>query len=477
MVVENNVIVGGNRGIGITDEDSGGSDRVVTPERARLIGKVRPAPPREISANPHRPIVGPPAGARWPSNTGPAYSTLPDHVESATANAAATPASDRLDALTMGPKLVIRGNEIAGAYVGIEAEDVGGLLIQNNDVHDSVGYGLDFYNVTDTEVELNTIANSATADVTMGRCGGCPMSVVIHDNTIVKSSAGVTAIDDVGAPLVLWHDADTSRGNSWSDYTGLDTNNDGVGEIPYAVFGSAHAQDPFPLTLTVGGGDQTATVTPVRGPAGVSVTVSGAVWPADSQVVVQWDAGAVTLGTFATGVAGTFSGSVTTPADATPGNHTITVRHFATGRIKQLTFVATLASLETDPDEGASGDTINVFANGLTPNATVVLRFDSSTQDLVVSPATLTTDENGAFVATFLAPVQYPTGTPFTLGSHVLKALHGSLTTETPFSLLATQKIALNLGSGPAGSVVTVSGRNWNPGDVRLAWDDSPPTT
>lgn len=37
------------------------------------------------------------------------------------------------------------------------------------------------------------------------------------------------------------------KGNYWADYTGLDTNNNGIGDIPYNITGSAGGQDNFPL--------------------------------------------------------------------------------------------------------------------------------------------------------------------------------------------------------------------------------------
>ena len=37
------------------------------------------------------------------------------------------------------------------------------------------------------------------------------------------------------------------KGNYWDDYTGLDTDNNGIGDSPYNITGSSSSQDNFPL--------------------------------------------------------------------------------------------------------------------------------------------------------------------------------------------------------------------------------------
>jgi parallel beta-helix repeat protein len=44
-----------------------------------------------------------------------------------------------------------------------------------------------------------------------------------------------------------WDNGYPSGGNYWDDYTGSDTNNDGIGETPYPIPGEAGAKDNYPL--------------------------------------------------------------------------------------------------------------------------------------------------------------------------------------------------------------------------------------
>lgn len=62
----------------------------------------------------------------------------------------------------------------------------------------------------------------------------------IMDNTIQAIKRYTTSYVNV------WDDGYPSGGNYWSDYTGMDTNADGIGETPYVIDGNN--RDNYPLT-------------------------------------------------------------------------------------------------------------------------------------------------------------------------------------------------------------------------------------
>ncbi|UCC78958.1 MAG: T9SS type A sorting domain-containing protein [Candidatus Zixiibacteriota bacterium] len=77
-------------------------------------------------------------------------------------------------------------------------------------------------------------------------CGG-ELNHFDHNNFISNNGDSVQAID-FGSGSDYWYSITEEEGNYWSDYTGPDTNGNGIGDIPYDIDGGEE-QDLYPLML------------------------------------------------------------------------------------------------------------------------------------------------------------------------------------------------------------------------------------
>ena len=66
---------------------------------------------------------------------------------------------------------------------------------------------------------------------------------IVYDNTF-ENNYQWNARDDVGN---RWYNAEELSGNYWSDYQGVDEDNDGIGDTPYNISSGSARQDLYPL--------------------------------------------------------------------------------------------------------------------------------------------------------------------------------------------------------------------------------------
>ncbi|MBT6997432.1 MAG: hypothetical protein HN955_03230 [Prolixibacteraceae bacterium] len=155
---------------------------------------------------------------------------------------------------------IIRNNEIVGNSSGLSVSWGSNTLITNNNVHHNNGTSIHFDSMFNSIIEKNNIHDNGCG-VEVGYVGS---SNTIRNNIISHNSVGVRfheprvtnnrvyhndfidntvqAQDDYSTNI--WDNGYPSGGNYYNDYTGVDSNNDGIGDTPYTFNNN---KDNYPL--------------------------------------------------------------------------------------------------------------------------------------------------------------------------------------------------------------------------------------
>jgi len=98
----------------------------------------------------------------------------------------------------------------------------------------------------ENEVSYNHFQGNS-GDIIMDMCMHGGDGNEFHHNSFVGNGTGPSQAWDGGGGIDYWYSQVDSEGNYWSDYTGSDTNSDGIGDIPYDIGGYDSSQDLYPL--------------------------------------------------------------------------------------------------------------------------------------------------------------------------------------------------------------------------------------
>lgn len=126
---------------------------------------------------------------------------------------------------------------------GIYIEESNNNNIVDNKITDNGGNGIHFYSWSEDHCENNLIKSNKVT-------GNLGHSVYV-DSYCINNEIFFNAIVDNDYPVRddginnTWDNG--TIGNYWSDYNGVDANDDGIGDIPYIISGSSSSQDNFPI--------------------------------------------------------------------------------------------------------------------------------------------------------------------------------------------------------------------------------------
>ncbi len=189
---------------------------------------------------------------------------------------------------------------------------------------------------------------------------------------------------------------------------------------------------------------QTITRAPVSGAVGASVTITGSAFLPNVSAQVFYDG--LQVGNATTSSIGGFKVIFAVPSSSR-GSHNI----WAVDGVNNASTTFTVTnSLTRAPTSGIVGTTITLTGYGYAASSLVTVKWDGMA--LATSPASVTTDSNGAFVATVLAPVGEP------VSHDIVVSDAGGSVTQT-FTL--NRNIVLSPITGPTGTTVQVTGSGY----------------
>jgi parallel beta-helix repeat protein len=126
----------------------------------------------------------------------------------------------------------------ATADAGIILDYSSNNSISENIIAANKNYGI----YLDLHSDYNNISRNHLADNKVGiKLAGASHNSIFYNNFIHNTNQAY--VEERMTPSNTWDDG--HKGNYWSDYTGIDSNNDGIGDTPYVI--SEENQDNYPL--------------------------------------------------------------------------------------------------------------------------------------------------------------------------------------------------------------------------------------
>ncbi|MFW9995644.1 MAG: NosD domain-containing protein, partial [Candidatus Odinarchaeota archaeon] len=128
---------------------------------------------------------------------------------------------------------------------GIYLSSSSNNTLSGNTASNNNGYGIRLYSSFNNTLTGTTVVNNQNYGIYLQSSGY--NDIYLNDFTGNRGGA-VQGYSDTTTNSF----SDGVAGNYWNDYTGSDSNGDGIGETPYSIDGGAGVLDPHPLVVPVG---------------------------------------------------------------------------------------------------------------------------------------------------------------------------------------------------------------------------------
>ena len=242
-------------------------------------------------------------------------------------------------------------------------------------------------------------------------------------------------------------------------------------DIP--VFGPVEASAPFQVVVSIA-------LSPVSGPAGTSVTITGSGFAANTTGNIWFDSNGnsvIDAGEPATSVTTTAGGAIpvgialTIPA-VTTGIYSIRADIPSGGAVEASATFSVVVGINLSPSSGPPTTTVTITGSGFAASTTGNIWFDingNSTMDVGEPSISVTTTTTGLIPAgsTLIIPT-------VAIGNYFIRAdIPSGGTVEASATFTATATLTLSPTSGPPGTTVTITGTGLIASTVGIIWFDT----